>query len=788
MKNLKIAFRNLLKNKTVSVINLSGLTLGIIVSVLLLSYVHQEKDTDKFIKDYEDIYLFTVNNEGDSYIARPIVALFRDKLPDIHITYFTEDWAGQVFLSDDAGNSYKVNHLLNTDSAFFNVFQFETVAGNTRNALDVTSKIVLKESLAKKIFGEQNPVGKTVRLSTSYFSDEPLEISAVLKDFPENTSWQFDAAVSVYLNDKRISWYKKNADRWGALNYSAFCRISPNSGSENIKSLLTALSGNPEVTQNESGEKFNFSIVPYSQLYLHSAEPKDLRHGNPQTLSVLELIVALILLMACINYVNLVSAQRQKRNKSVAVVKMLGSQRWGVVRIFTAEAAMLLLAALGLCIAMMPPALQFFNGLMDTHHTVSLFMSPGNILTIVSILTSMLLITGLLPGIIFSKYKALGLIKPMDGKHKEGFFRNALPVLQFSIAIALIACLFIIKKQNDMMLAQNPGFQREQVLYAAANSDVLTQSQALVNDLKTIPGISDITFADADLVNVTQHWGIELSYDGEVQYMDFDKIGVSPNFFDFFGMKLTEGHNFTNKEANYEEAIFNETAIRQFGITDIEKAKVIGNGSVIGVVQDFNLKSAHFPIAPVGFLCNGESASYIYMKTNTQNYAELKTLIAQIEQKWNRLSPNIPFEYRFLDEEWDNLYKKERQFQKLLGHAGWISIFIACLGLFGLSIFVAERRTKEIGIRKVNGASIFEVVRMLNKNVLIWLAVAFIIATPVAYYAMDKWLENFAYKTALSWWIFAVAGLASLLVALLTVSWQSWRAAARNPVESLRYE
>ena len=214
----------------------------------------------------------------------------------------------------------------------------------------------------------------------------------------------------------------------------------------------------------------------------------------------------------------------------------------------------------------------------------------------------------------------------------------------------------------------------------------------------------------------------------------------------------------------------------------------MGNGQIIGVVQDFNLKSAHYPIAPVGFLNDGETSNYIYLKTNAQSLEQMKKVIAEVEQRWNRLSPNIPFEYHFLDEEWGNLYKKEARFQKLLTHAGWISIFIACLGLFGLSMFVAEQRTKEIGIRKVNGATIKEILTLLNTGFIKWIVIAFVIATPIAYYAMSRWLENFAYKTVLSWWIFALAGLASLIVALLTVSWQSWRAASRNPVEALRYE
>lgn len=794
MKNLKIAFRNLLKSKVVTGINLLGLTLGIVISVLLLSYTRQEKETDTFLKDYENIYALSQNEELTAfYTSRPMIDVLRSRFPDIPFTYATQDWANQTFVTDEAGNSYKINQLLNTDSTFFNVFQFDAVAGNPQRALDVTSQIVLKESLAKKIFGSEDPIGKTLQINTSYYNNEPVQVSAVLKDFPENSSFEFDAAISVFLNDKRISWYADNANRWGGQNYNAYFRLPSNINIENFRQQLQALSKTPEVAKNPDGvEGIFLSFQPFSQLYLHTSKnalaAKMLKTGNAQILNILQLIAILIMFMACINYVNLVSAQRQKRNKSVGVIKMLGSQTWGVVQIFLFEAALLLLFVVTLSIVLLPFVLKFFNGLMETNYTPSLFLLPQNIIIIVAIILSTLFITGLLPGLIFSRYQSLRLIKPTAEKQKNGFFRNALPVLQFSIAIALIASLFTIKKQNDMMLAKNPGYQREHVLYTSVNREVLGQSQALVNDLKSISGIADITFADGDLVHISQHWGVNFSYDGEEKIIAFDKIGVSSNFLDFFGIKLVQGHNFTKKEYNLEEAIFNQTAIREFGIDDTEKARILGNGRVIGVVEDFNLRSAHMPIAPVGFFLNGETASYIYLKTNTQTYAQLKSVISQIEQKWNKLSPDIPFEYKFMDEEWDNLYKKETQFQKLLSHAGWISILIACLGLFGLSMFVAERRTKEIGIRKINGATIGEILTLLNTSFVKWIIIAFVIATPITYYAMSRWLENFAYKTALSWWIFALAGVAALFVALVTVSWQSWRAASRNPVEALRYE
>ena len=791
MKNIKLAFRNLLNNKTVSTINLFGLTLGVVISVLLFSHVRQEKSTDKFIKDYDDIYLLT-SHEGKSYFARPMIDLIRDRFPEIEVTHCTTDWAGQIFLSDNAGNSFKVNHMLNSDSTFFNVFQFELISGNAQNALDLANKIVLKESLAKKIFGNQDPIGKTLHLSTSYYNKEPMIVSAVVKDFPPNSAWQFDAIISNRLNDKKISWYANNANRWESMNYSAFCRLPRNIDSENFRIQFNQLSKSTELKRITDIMPLDFSIKPYSQCYLHvpstDVDEAILKSGNLQMLRILELIAVLILLMACINYVNLVSAQRKKRNKSVAIIKMLGSERWGIMQIFMAEAVLLILAVVLISSLIIPFVLHFFNNLMETHYTPMLFTSLENIPIILGILAVTFLVTGLFPGIIFSNYQALRLIKPLGRKEKGLFLRNALPILQFSVAIALITCLIGIKKQNDMMLRQNTGFQREHVMCVAVNSNLQKQSQTLVNNFKSITGVTDITFADADFVNGTQNWTVNFNYEGEEKHISFRKIGVSQNFFDFFGIKLIEGESFTKKEANNKEVVFNEKALKTFAITDKDKATVLGKGKIVGVVEDFNLKSAHHAIDPVGFLCDGEASDYMYLKINPQNYIQLKNTITQLENEWSRLSPNIPFEYQFLDDEWNHLYKKEVQFQNLLTQAGWISIFIACLGLLGLSIFVAEQRTKEIGIRKVNGATILEILTMLNTNFIKWVLIAFIIATPIAYYAISRWLENFAYKTTLSWWIFALAGLSALVIALITVSWQSWRAARRNPVEALRYE
>ncbi len=785
MKILKIAFRNLLKNKVVSPINWIGLTLGVVISLLLFSYVQQEKDTDKFIKNYENIY--SLHTKKLYTLSKPLIDFVETNLSGVEMTYFSSNWAGQVFLSD-GNNRYKIQNLLDADSSFFKVFDFESLWGNPKKGLNASNKIVLTESLSKKIFGNENPVGKTLNYNTSYLSNQDLEVTAVIKDLPENTAWQFDAVLPIQTNNK-IGWYEKNTNLWYAHNFAVFFKDIANRNPENIKNQLDAIAQIPELKENIEDE-LSFEIKKYADNYLQAEFPENLKHGDAKTLSIIQLIALLIIFMAIINYINLVSAQRQKRNKSVAIMKMLGSQNWGVVQLFMAEAIIMIFVVLITLVFVAPLAINLFNQLMNTHYTVDLLFSPFSLGILAGILAFVLVTTGLIPGLLFSRHQALKLLKPDNVKSKTSFVRNALPISQFAISIALMICLFAMKKQNDMMLNQNTGFSKEQIMTVATNENIEKNAQTFKNELRRISGVSDMTFASDVIGSIGRNWTVSYTYKGKKAKMEFCQLAVTPNFFDFFGIKMLEGHTFSPNKKSYEEFVFNKKTIEKYGLDNVQEVKLHAsdNTKIIAVAENFNFESAHLPIRPIGFSYVGDIGDKMYLKLNTHNLNETQNTLAQIEQLWDKLSPNLPLEYKFLDDSWNTLYHKEIQFQKVLNYAGIISLFIACLGLFGLSVFVAERRTKEIGIRKVNGATIGEILKLLNMAFVRWILIAFVIATPIAYYSMTKWLENFAYKTSLSWWLFALAGVAALGVALLTVTWQSYRAASRNPVAALRYE
>lgn len=784
---IKLALRNVLKSRMVTIVNIVGLTIGLTVSVLIFSYVRKEKTTDDFLPNNERIYAIT--NNGGIYLSQNMVALLKQNLPEVEgITYCSNEWSPQVYFTNEQ-NNYKINNLLVSDSCFFRVFQFEPIWGDPANALNSASKIVLTQSLSQKLFGDENPVGKTIEYNATYLQNELLEIGAVIRDLPQNSSWDFEAVISLQTNYK-IDWYVRNMESWGTQNYRCFCLVKehvlPASLAQHLSDL--PLDAVPESYKDD----MEFGLFPFNEIYFDFPKMDILKHGNPFTLTIIQIICTLILLLACINYINLVTAQRGKRYKKVGIIKVFGSSRSEVVKLFGAEAGIVLFFSILLSLLFSWLLLERFNNLTSSRFTFPELISGQNLLVVFSVLFSILIITGVIPGYVFSKHKTSLLLKGQTATSNRSLLRNGLLVFQFAISIALISSIFLIHRQNNYMNIANLGFQKENILYAMTNEDIEKNIQSFKNELRQVPGVEDITFSKEPINRTEQNWGRGITNNGVRSEVTFAKFTVTPNFFDFFGIRVKQGESFNEKSSQQEDHLFNETAMQQFGITDYQQARIDasepGNGKIIGVVEDFNFESMHVPIRAAGFMSSGESDGVVYLKINAADYTEIQTIIQTVEKVWNKISPRFQMELEFLDSSWKAMYAKDKQFQEILGYAVIISLLLSCLGLIGLTFFVMEQRTKEIGIRKVNGAKISEVMIMLNRDFVKWVAIAFVIATPIAWYAMHKWLQNFAYKTELSWWIFALAGIIALGVALITVSWQSWRAATRNPVEALRYE
>ncbi|PWE00853.1 ABC transporter permease [Marinilabilia rubra] len=787
IKNAKLAFRSLLKNKTVSILNLTGLTVGVTVSLLIFIFVMKEQSTDQFIPQVEDVYCLTNNNS--TYLSQNMVNLVKDEIPEVDkVTYCTVDWSPQIFLERD-NQSFKVNKMLTADSCFFRVFQFEPVWGDPGKAINSTNKVVLTRSLSQRIFGDENPVGKTVTYNATYLQNEEVEVGAVIEDFPQNSSWDFDVVLSFQTNYK-IDWYVDNMQHWGTQNYKGFVRINNNASVRYVSNKLENIS--LDKVPDDFKKEISFSLFPFNRVYFHLPELTMLKHGDPLTLSIIGITGVLILLLACINYINMVTAQREKRYKNVGIFKTMGSSRRRIIQQVTIESGLLLVISIAVSVVLVIASLDWINHLTNSGFTVRNMLEPEYVVLPLGMLVVMLILTGVIPGYIFSKKSPTLLLKKQVSGKKSNLFRNGLLVFQFSVSIALIAAILLINRQNSYMQEQDAGFAKDNIVYFNINDDVRENIEALKNELNNIPEIIDFTFSENVLVHNDQNWGREFINKGEKYDISFSKLAVTPNFFDFFGIELTEGKGFNEHSKEKWDLVLNETVKQQYNLQNIGDARMItsdpGEGRIIGVAEDIHFESLHVPVRSAIYMCSGDCDEVLYLKINAGNFANFQKTINKVGATWRELSPNFPMEHHFLDQSWEALYAKDRQFQKILLYATLISILLSCFGLLGLTYFVMERRTKEIGVRKVNGASEMEILTLLNKDFLKWVALAFTIATPVAWYTMDRWLQNFAYKVEISWWLFALSGLLSLGIALLTVSWQSWRAATRNPVEALRDE
>lgn len=789
LQNIRLAARSLFKNKMVTGINILGLTIGVTISLQIFVYVRKEKTIDTYIPDHENIYILM--NNGDPDVSKRMIDMVKQDVPEIGtVTFCNYEWSPQVFLRQN-NTDFKVNKLLVADSAFFRVFRFEPVWGDPASALNNANQIVLTQSLAKRIFGDDNPVGRALIYNSTYLQNEILEVSAVIKDLSDHSSWEFDAVLPVEANAK-IDWYANLLKSWGTQNYSAFFRINDNTDPALLKEKLAG------IPTAEIPEKYKdatqFGLFPFTGAYFGLPGLTYTKHGNLVTVRIIYITGIMILLLACVNYVNLVTAQREKRLKSIGVMKTLGSNRQKIIALMTTESTLVLLFTLLLTLQISPLLLGILNSLTGSQFTFQSLFSGWNLAILAAIFVFTLIVTGFMPGYLFCKYNTTLLLKNQTKNNQGNYLRNGLLVFQFAVSIALISGILFINRQNKYLNNLNPGFEKDHIIYASINERIQENIQSFKNEIGQISGISGITFSSEPLGNIQKNWGTDLINKGDRQEIGFANLWVSPNFFDFFGIRFKKGATFTENSVNARDFIFNESAIRQFNINDLSDARVIvtdkpDQGRIIGEVEDFNFESMHVSVRAAGFMSeNPEEIDVVYLKLIASDYLTFQQIIKPVEKIWKNFSPDFPFEFRFLDASWEALYRKDFQFQRILSYATVISLFLSCLGLTGLTFFVMENRTKEIGIRKVHGAGVSEILAIVNKDFVRWVAIAFVIATPVAWYAVNQWLRNFAYKTDLSWWIFALAALLALGIALLTVSFQSWKAAMRNPVEALRYE
>jgi len=801
---LKQTIRDLKLNKGYFMINLLGLIIGIIAFTLILFWIKAETSYDTFHTNADNIYrvdyllyeediLEQHSASGSKAIGKEMKNYFPEVLNYARF-YRTESLVKYGF--EDGDEAIKERDILYAQSSFFDLFSFPLTMGLADSSILALDHAVITEETARRYFGDDNPMGKVLKIDGS----QDYVITGVVKSIPGNSHFTFDIVLSYenLLQQNRRNW---DDSFWGEDVYT-YVHLAPGTDADALEGKL------PQIPEDFLGDfmkraffLMEFKLTKLTDIHLHSTLSNELKvNGNYRNVQSLGIIALLVLLIAYINYINLATSRSVERAHEVGIRKVTGAQKKDLILQFLTESALLNLIAILVSFAGVFLLLSFFKQVMQSPLHID---SPSLILLFFILLVSGTFFTGSLSAIYSSRFVPSLVLKGTIPTGSGGWIvrlKNYLVIFQFAVSIILIIGTITIYRQVNFMQNHELGFTPEglvvmdgpRILQADSYESYLNNMEAFKEDIRSLSMVSDVTSSTSvpgtEITN-TRVFGIPV--EGRNTEKVIDMYYVDNHFFDAYGLSFIAGKGFgeTMREDS-SNIIINESALDYYAFEDAEDAvgDILRGGNfvvtIIGVVKDFNQQSVKEEPGPIGFFHQPGNQFY----SVRAHMSDVSALVSDLEKLWISHYPGNPFHYFFLDDFYNEQYEAEQRFSKLFLASSLLGIIIACLGLLGLSAYSITRRRKEIGIRKTNGANSSHVMLILNKVFVIWVAIAFIIACPLAWFIMNKWLQNFAYKTELSWWIFALAGLIALLIALLTVSWQSWRAANKNPVESLRYE
>ena len=791
--HLKIICRHLLSNKLQSILNIAGLSVGISSFILILLYVNHELTFDRFHKNFNNVYKLTLGNSF--YTMAPFAVVLNDKLPEIEkIARIDFQMGGgkSPLLRVKKGNeteTFQVNDIIYADSTFFDIFSFSVIQGDAKTSLTEPNSIVLTESTANKIFGNRNPVGQTIEfIGTNENPRLKYTVSAIIKDVPANSSIKFNGIVS-FSTLKSIKPGGVDVDEdYGNWTYDTYILKKSNSSVDQLTKKTNEIWLNDVLKRSdirpdsESAKEFISGFVPLKEVSFF-------KNNKARFIYLILSVGIFIIVLALINFVNLSIAKASTRTKEIAIKKVHGSSRYDLIKQFLGETLVLTFTGTSIALVIVDFLMPLFNEITGISVTFKLLQNPTWILLLISgsFLTG--IVAGIYPALYISSFKPVAILK--NEKSSGNINKTIIQILivfQFVISIILIISTIIIASQVRYMRTKNVGFDNKHIIICHLTKNIRNKYEVFKQGLLENPDI--INVATSSGIGLAEKFHISFTEEINGAEKSFRAMACDPDFIKTIGLKIIEGRDFSwDLETDKSKTvILNETAVKYFAIDPALGFELNINNSkalVIGVIKDYHNESFQNKISPqVLWYVPGWNSS-LSIRISSNNISET---IQYIKNQWNELSPDIPFEFQFLDEKYDTLYKEEDKFNLLIGYFSIIAILIACLGLFGLVSFSAERRNKEIGIRKINGAKISEILLLLDRELVIRVTIAYIIAVPIAWYTMHKWLMSFAYKTEISWWIFALAGIIALGIALLTVSWLSWRTATRNPVNALKYE
>ncbi|MFT3823415.1 MAG: ABC transporter permease [Chitinophagaceae bacterium] len=796
----RIAWRKLRHNKTESFINLAGLSIGMTAAVLIMLWVQNEVRFDNYHSDVKNIYRITNAipiGKDETWVWENSPYMLSEKakeeIPEI---------AKVALLTPATYNApiINVNNVLLKEKKaayvsqdWFSMFKYEFTDGSLADFSQHPYSLIITESAAKRYFGKREPVGQVVKIDTINY-----QVQAVIKDYPTNTSFRYDMFIPIDAMSQ--SPKKRENDRqWGNFNYITFIDLKPGASPQQVTKKLTHI-----MDVNREKNTTKTSLVPLTQIHFdRTVQNSSFVTGNKQTVYIFAIMAVLLLVVACINYVNLTTARASMRAKEVSIKKIVGAPKSSLFGQFLSESLFTSILALLFTVLFVQLCLPFFNRITDQNFQLPV-RSVSFWLLIIATLATATILNGIYPALLLSSFKPLSIFRGNSVlKVKDVTLRKVLVVTQFTISVVLIAATLIIFAQLKYIQKQNAGYNRAQIVNFSIpyrvimpfwNDKEKVQSfqNTIQQELSALAGVEKVTHANESIVDLQSMSGGSADWQGRPKDFDISlsRLEADATFPEVFGLKLVDGRWFRpNEPGEDNNFILNETAVQKMNLNKPyvgQWFKFQGDsGQIIGIVKDFHFRSLHEAITPLVYRGGKGWHSNFFVKISA---ASVATVIPKMEKIWKSSVSSYPFEYTFLDETFDKLYRAENRTSTLMSFFAGIAIFISCLGLLGLAAFTTERRRKEISIRKVLGASVNSIVGLLSKEFLLLVLIAIVIATPLAWWAMNIWLQDFVYRINISAWIFILAGFFAIAITLIIVGLHGIRAATVNPANNLRSE
>jgi putative ABC transport system permease protein len=783
MRNLfKTIFRDFIRKPVINLINLFGLAVSLALVVMLSVFSYSELTTDHFHTNGDRVYLYGQINGGINTpgILKELIEL---NIPDVESTVrIAGTWQSPIFQVEN--HEPLVSDLIFADDEFFKLFTYKVIEGDLNSALKNPMSVIITKSLAEKLFGRDQPLGKTMKLNNSY----DLTITAVIEEPIANSCLTFSAICSNKTR-KIVQPNGGEFKEWGLFNFQTFLLLKKNTNSEETANKILALF--PENLQTFNKES---RLIPLKELYFSKFNiffGNYLHFGDRRKIIILLMVASLILFIALVNFINISSSQWIEKISQFGMMKIIGAKQSTIFRNILSEAFLLFSTALFISIFLINNI--YVQDYIGIHFSPQLIYSPGFILISVACTFILSTVFSLIPAWKISTSQALdNLNKSIKSPSVRSPFKGILVTAQFTIAIILIAFTLLVQKQIRFG-SSNLGLNQDNIIGIKLSPQLKQETDILKKALMEKPIVEEVSFTQFYPDQRISHLETKLTLNGEEKVVNVDLFESDATFFDMMGLKLIKGRFYSNDlPTDKGKVVVNETFLREYAIEDPIGGKLIvsmdGSGSeIIGVVKDFHFRPVSQPITPLSII-NKSNTFFCLVKVHASGFNSLHTIFQDIKATVSELSPAFPVDVLFFDKAVANMYKSELQFRKTFSLYAGGAVVICCLGILAISLFASQHRIKEIGIRKVTGAEAIEILVLLNKDYVKWVLIAFVIATPVAWYVMHQWLQNFAYKTSISWWIFGLAGIIAFGIALLTVSLQSWRTATRNPVETLRNE